>query len=74
MAVCEVSHKKDFKKMNINPSILYLLPNIGTVGGTVAKVKSTLEHTKYNVYISTPYNQNNSQYIEEWEKHKNIKT
>ena len=73
MAVCEVSHKKDFKKMNINPSILYLLPNIGTVGGTVAKVKSTLEHTKYNVYISTPYNQNNSQYIEEWEKHKNIK-
>ena len=59
--------------MNINPSILYLLPNIGTVGGTVAKVKSTLEHTKYKVYISTPYNQNNSQYIEEWEKHKNIK-
>ena len=73
VAVCEVSHKKDFKKMNINPSILYLLPNIGTVGGTVAKVKSTLEHTKYKVYISTPYNQNNSQYIEEWEKHKNIK-
>ena len=59
--------------MNKKPSILYLLPNIGTVGGTVAKIKSTLEYTKYDVYISAPYNQNNSQYIEEWEKHKNIK-
>ena len=59
--------------MNKNPSILYLLPNIGTVGGTVAKIKSTLEYTKYNVYISAPYNQNNSRYIEEWKKHKKIK-
>lgn len=59
--------------MNNNPSILYLLPNIGTVGGTVAKVKSTLEYTKYNVYISVPYNQNNSLYIDEWKKHKNVK-
>ena len=73
VAICKVSNKKDFKKMNNNPSILYLLPNIGTVGGTVAKVKSTLEYTKYNVYISVPYNQNNSLYIDEWKKHKNVK-
>lgn len=73
VAVCKVSNKKVSKKMNKKLSILYLLPNIGTVGGTVAKIKSTLEYTKYNVYISAPCNQNNSQYIDDWKKHKNIK-
>lgn len=52
----------------LRKSVIQVLPNLGLVGGTAAKVKLFAEHSHYRQIICYSTNPKNNIYIREWEK------
>ena len=52
----------------IENNIIQVLPNLGLVGGTAAKVKLLVEHSRYRQVVCYSSNPKNKIYIKQWKK------